>query len=110
MTDDCPMTDEHQPRALQCPACRAGRNETDTCRRCGADLALLREITRAGDRQRDACLTALREGRPTQALRHARDLHHLRPDADAQRLLRLCQIARVWASTFAGHQTPGTCE
>ncbi len=92
---------------MQCPACRAKQVWSPECRRCGADLTLLRRFNEAFGQQRLQVLAALGRGQTTAARRHAIRLYQLRPDAESARLLAVCQLitgnfARAWQSDFAG--------
>lgn len=78
---------------FQCPACRAKQVWSAECRRCKADLTLLRRFELEVGRRRYQLLNELRFNRNTSALRHAKRLYQLRPDEDAARLLAVCYLA-----------------
>lgn len=57
---------------LTCPACRKqNENGDDSCARCGCDLISLRGIVHAAAHELAGAASALRQGRWTDALRHA---------------------------------------
>ncbi len=74
---------------VRCPTCRAVQEWSDTCRRCKSDLTLLRATDASWSQSRRDCLRAIRDGRPRDALRSARQMHALRPDGESARLLAL---------------------
>jgi hypothetical protein len=77
---------------IRCPTCGALQEGSDTCRRCRCDLTLLRRVTETAQASRRRCLLALRVGRHSQALRHARRFYLLCPDQSAARLLAVCYL------------------
>lgn len=77
---------------VRCPTCGAVQEWSDVCRRCRCDLTLLRQVTSAAQASRQRCLHALRGGRFSEALRHARRLHAILPDPSATRLLAVCHL------------------
>lgn len=87
---------------LRCPTCGARQEWSDACRRCQADLTLLRGLVEEYDRNRRLCLRHLAEGRPDEALARARRCLVLRADAEAARLVAVCSLLRGdWASALA---------
>jgi hypothetical protein len=77
---------------LRCPACRAAQEWSDTCRRCKADLRLLREAAEACERSRRLAVHALAANQPGVALRHARQIYQLRPEPEVARLRAVCAL------------------
>ena len=80
-----PPDDAPAPESVRCPTCRAVQEWSDTCRRCKSDLRLLRAFAESYLRSRRACLEHLRAGQPVEALRAARRVLTLRPDAESRR-------------------------
>lgn len=92
-TDTTGSTSEGPVEAtMRCPACRAQQIWSPECRRCGADLMMLRQFENTCYHQRCLSLTALRDGRNQAATRHASRLYQLQPDADSARLLAVCLL------------------
>jgi hypothetical protein len=88
-----------EPGLVRCPTCRASQAWSETCRRCQSDLRLLREIARAAERHRAACLAHLRAGRVAAARRSARRFHALTASPESRRLLAVCALRdRDWAA------------
>jgi len=81
-----------QDRQMQCPACRAVQPWSDTCRRCKCDLGLLRSAMAAAEESRTRCLEALRDGRWSDAVQHARQAHELSPSQETLRTLAVCHL------------------
>jgi hypothetical protein len=79
---------------LQCPTCGASQEWSDSCRRCKCDLRLLRSAERAYERHRLRCLKRLSGGDSAMALAEARLCDRLRPGAESNRLMALCQLLR----------------
>ena len=77
---------------VRCPTCGALQEWSDACRRCQCDLTLLRRVMQAAQTSRQRCLCALRAGRISEAVRHARRLQALCPDRSSARLLAVCQL------------------
>ena len=93
-----PLQPSIDPTNVRCPTCRANQPWSDTCRRCKSDLRLLREFARAYEIDRQACLAALRDGRPREAELAARRCLGISPDAEGRRLLALAALqAGDWA-------------
>ena len=91
--------------SVRCPTCGARQEWSDVCRRCKADLRLLRRAAAAYLRSRNRCLIAWRQGRVDAARRHARDCFRLSPRDESRRLLALCALlendwpaAAAWAA------------
>ena len=80
---------------FRCPACRARQALSAECRRCGADLSLLRDVRDTALRERAAAIEALRAGLAADALAHARRAHALLPAAETVRLRRICRLAEA---------------
>lgn len=62
----------------RCPLCRATLGDGDTCRRCKADLATVRQVMRESRALTGAAMHSLALGNTTDAqrlLRRALDLH-----------------------------------
>ena len=78
--------------SMRCPACRAQQIWSPECRRCGAELTMLRQTETTCQLQRTRSLTALRDGHYHAATRHAFRLFQLRPDAQSTRLLAVCLL------------------
>lgn len=82
----------NQPSLVDCPVCGGAGQETATCRRCRADLSLLRTIAAA----HAGCLTraeqALRAGRFEAAAQEAAGALRLRRDASCRRLAAVCRL------------------
>jgi hypothetical protein len=78
--------------SMHCPTCRARQQWSETCRRCGSDLTLLRRFAIRIEWYREQCLLALHTNDVATAWSYARALYDLRPDADATRLLGTCLI------------------
>lgn len=79
---------------LVCPTCRAAQIWSNECRRCKSDLRDLHAVWQASERERRACLRALRSGDLERALQHARTYHSFDPGDDANRLLTVCHLHR----------------
>lgn len=94
---------------MRCPACRAQQVWSPECRRCGADLTLLRQFEDVFRQQRIRLFAALCEGRNHAAIRHAFRLHQLRPNAESARLLAVCHLVSgnfAQATRLAGTLEP----
>ena len=50
--------------AIECPVCRAGQSPRDTCRRCGADLALFVRAVESRRTARRLLELAIANGKP----------------------------------------------
>lgn len=85
------LLDENR-RTMRCPTCRAEQEWSDTCRRCGSDLKLLRAIDEASQRLRNRVLGHLSVGHYGEALRSAEHLVVLRRDAESERLRAVCLL------------------
>lgn len=84
---------------VRCPTCGALQDWSDDCRRCRCDLSLLRRAAEAIPTSRRRCLGALRAGRISEALDHARRLQALSPDRSAAQLLAVCHLLQgSWLS------------
>ncbi|MEQ8787727.1 MAG: tetratricopeptide repeat protein [Pirellulaceae bacterium] len=79
---------------LKCPTCGAGQSLADECRRCKCDLSLVAAVLRRREESRRETLTLLRAGRLNEALRAARRLWAIAPDADASRYLAVCHLLK----------------
>jgi hypothetical protein len=77
-----------------CPACNARQEISDTCRRCRADLTLLRRTAQAWRSHRRRCLNALSANQRDAALHAAEQCDALFPSRETARLLALCQLLR----------------
>lgn len=87
---------------VRCPTCGANQSWSDTCRRCKCDLALLRSAAEMCRRTRETALVHLREGRLSEALREARQLHDMCPNERSTRLLTVCHLlCGEWAEAMA---------
>lgn len=94
----CSSEAEHFPSGtMRCPVCRASQVWADVCRRCHADLSLLRETARRREHRRAEALQALRDGDVQLALRRAREVYRIHPDAASGRLLLACRLATAVA-------------
>lgn len=91
-TLDAIMPAEMKRSGCRCPVCGASQNWTAECRRCGADLNLMRVFAEAADDARRRCLIAVADGQNQKALLLARRLVRLRPDEAAERLLAVCYM------------------
>ena len=87
--------------AMRCPICRAAQPWSDTCRRCGGDLSLLVQTTRAAGHARREALAALSAGDSTTALAHAEQAHELEPGEATRRLLLACRLATAFTEALA---------
>ena len=90
---------------MRCPVCRAENAQESACRRCRADLSLLRTVeeARQAELARAACAATACDGAAT--LRHAEAAHHLRPDHDTWRWLAVGYLLqRDFAQALAHHQ------
>ncbi len=80
---------------MRCPTCGARQGAwVDVCRRCKSDLRLLRAALAAYERSWRSALAALDDEQYDEAAAHARRCLELRPDAEARRLLAVCQLLR----------------
>lgn len=86
-TDNLNVTDD-----LCCPVCRARQEWADTCRRCKTDLRLFRRVEEAFRLSRLRTLANLRAGCWAEALAEAQQCYALDANADAGRLLAVCQL------------------
>ena len=77
---------------MRCPACRAQQIWSPECRRCSADLTMLRQIDDTCHQRRLRALVALRDGRNHEATHHAVQLYQLRRDAESTKLLAVCLL------------------
>ena len=82
---------QNLPRC-RCPVCGANQDWSAECRRCSADLKLLRETTVAANNARQGCLHAIAKGRNRTALSFARRLNRIRPDDESKRFLAVCSL------------------
>ncbi len=80
--------------SLKCPTCGAEQVPSDTCRRCGSDLALMVTLIRENHRLRRRCLALLRQRRLLLASRLAQRCWELSSDASNARLLATCDLLR----------------
>ena len=86
---------------MRCPTCRAAQEWSDSCRRCGSDLRLLRQCDQWRRRLRSQAIAALRDGRIGEAVDRARELIALSPDAQSWKLLAVCALAnRDWETAM----------
>jgi ribosomal protein L40E len=96
-TDNHNVTDD-----FSCPVCKARQGWADTCRRCKTDLRLFRRVEEAFRQSRLRTLAHLRAGRWTEALAEARQCYALDANADAGRLLAVCQLlSGDWPAALA---------
>ena len=94
---------------IRCPTCGAMQEWSDACRRCRCDLTLLRRVTEMVQASRRRCLLALRAGRLSEAIRHARQFYDLCPDQSAARLLAVCYLHQGdWLSAVTMAQSSST--
>jgi hypothetical protein len=77
---------------MTCPTCNARQVWSDQCRRCKADLSLLRQIWRSAEDARQQCLHELAAGRAARALRHAQIYAAYVGWRNARRLLAVCYL------------------
>lgn len=96
---------------LRCPTCGAEQEPSDVCRRCKCDLALLRAAWSAAAASRRKCMAALKAGDPEAAVRQARRLYAMKADAEAAKLLAVCQLlagdeAAAWSSARRAARHP----
>ncbi len=82
------------PDSLKCPTCGADQVPSNTCRRCGSDLALMVTLSRENTRLRRRCLALLRQRRLLLASRVAQRCWELSSDASNARLLATCDLLR----------------
>ena len=80
--------------SLKCPTCGAEQVPSDTCRRCGSDLALMVTLIRENHRLRRRCLALLRQRRLLLASRLAQRCWELSSGASNARLLATCDLLR----------------
>ena len=80
------------PQEMVCPTCNARQTWSDECRRCKADLALLRQIWQTAEAEHRRCLRELSAGRPRQALRHAHRYATYVGHDQASRLVGVCTL------------------
>lgn len=86
------LSDRSANGDVRCPTCGVLQEWSDACRRCRCDLTLLRRVMEATETSRQHCLCALRAGRISKAIRHARRLQAFSPDQSSARLLAVCQL------------------
>lgn len=92
MDQDPSSAPEPPPDEFRCPTCGARQGWADVCRRCKCDLTLVVAAYRRRRQLRAQCLAALRRQRPAAALRAARAMHALAPDADSARLVAVAHV------------------
>ena len=80
------------PMEMNCPTCNARQVWSDQCRRCRADLTLLRQVWRTAEIEHRRCLRELSAGRPRQALLHAQRYAAYAGRTEAARLLGVCSL------------------
>jgi ribosomal protein L40E len=85
-------TRQAQGEEMVCPTCNARQTWSDECRRCKADLTLLRQVWQTAQWQRRQCLHALSADEPHRALQHARRYAELVGQDQAARLLGVCHL------------------
>ncbi len=78
----------------RCPNCRARLDDAPTCRRCGIDLARLRQIEHAADAVLVRGLSRLADGDADAAAHHLRHALSLRRSPLATSLLALSKACR----------------
>jgi hypothetical protein len=78
--------------SCRCPACRATQDWSEECRRCGADMWMLREVAQAAEAAQRNCLLAVASGQYGEARHMAKRLVRLRPNERATQLLAVCHL------------------
>jgi hypothetical protein len=77
---------------MHCPACKAEQVWSNECRRCRADLSLLRGATEAARRAERECLAALSQADFAKALAAAQQAFHWSPRDCNRRRLAICSL------------------
>jgi hypothetical protein len=90
-----PDLGEDEDTKMRCPACGARQDWGESCRRCEADLSLLREVRDAAQTERRKCLEAVSQSRLSEARGAAQRAHWLAPSPETRRLLFLTRFAQV---------------
>ncbi len=93
---------------MTCPTCNARQVWSDQCRRCRADLALLRQVWRTAEIEHRRCLRELSAGRPRQALQYAQRYAAYVGQTEAARLLGVCSLlCEDWSAASRIAVSPG---
>ena len=83
---------EGQQPGLECPTCGAAGQSGSECRRCRSDLRLLQRLEAQRSAELQELVSALANGRWSEALLSAQYIHTLRKDERSFRMLAVCQL------------------